>query len=1081
MPAGDLTDGPLRQSVEDMSDECSSDTVSASLGEEGAKPQRKPMRWVSLHHHSTYSYLDGYQMPDAHVRRASELNMQALALTEHGNTSSITKLEEAAKEQGIKPIYGVELYTGGVVEGKKTQRKNHLTVLAETQEGYSNMLRTVSQSYRDFHYEPTTSWENLSEHSKGLIVLSGCTGSLLATSLIGGKNIDPEDASMARGLKVARAFKGTFQDGYYIELQAFPELENVCRLNPMLVSLAKKLKLPLVATADVHYTRPSESEMQQILHNVRGGGRKTLEEQAREWGYDVPLSHPATDKSILRRLMATGVSRQDAIQAILNTEEIAQRCTVELPMLPPLRFPLPPGFKTGQEVWEAWLKEGWKFRGFHRRSREERRAASEQLKYEMKIIEDKDFIDYFLVVSDLVKYAKGARIPVGPARGSAAASLVCYLLRITEVDPTQFPDLVFERFLEPTRKDLPDIDLDFDSERRHEIRNYLVAKYGARQVSNVGTFSFYKSKNSLDDVARVHKIPAFEVEKIKELLLERSSGDLRSSATIEDTVEMFDAAKDVVERYPQLRKAMDLEGNIKQFGVHAAGLIVSSSPIEDVMAVYERTVKDQVIDAVAVDKVDAERLNMLKLDILGLSTMTMISKALSEIDMDPQDLYDLPLDDEKVIDAFRANDVVGIFQFDGRAMRSVNAELQPDNFKEICDVNALARPGPLHNNASAEYIDVKRGRKEPRTYHPLCDAITATTHHQIVYQEQIMRICGEIGGFDHTHRTTIRKIISHKHGEQEFNRWWELFRDGAVERGVPASTAKEIWGACITAGSYAFNVAHCIAYGMLAYWTMWLKTYHPEEFYAASLNAYSSDKQLDLLRDAAKHGIEAIPPDPQRSGIQWATTGEGRLLAGFSQIHGIGGKTGDNIVAYRDEHGIDNWGDLIKIKGIGQKTVEKIIEFCQTEDPFDIHKLHRTLEAVRGLVGHGPARHIPRQTHTSLEVPYSRGEDEDVVWIGVIKHRNLRELFEVNFSRTGVPLDPKTVKRPDLNEWVIAVGVDEDEMLTLTFDRWKYPRFKRAIWDIRLEHDVLVVKGVKRGYQSRRAIYVQEFWVVDPD
>lgn len=1334
-------------------DSCEAKQV-VSIGDPDERPSRKPMRFVSLHHHSTYSYLDGYQMPEAHVRRAEELGMQAMALTEHGNTSSITKLDQACKGSPVKPIFGVELYTGSVEEETKKQRKNHLTILAENQQGYTSMLRTVSQSYRDFYYEPTTSWSSLRKNKAGLIVLSGCTGSLLATSLVGGKLVAPEDASLDKGMFVARKFKEEFGDNYYLEVQAFPELENVCRINKMILEISQKLKIPIVATADIHYTRPSENEMQQILHNVRGGNRQTLEDQARAWGYDVPLSHPVNDNTILRRLIATGMPRQDAINAILMSEEIASRCVVSLPRLPPLRFPLPAGFSSGQQVWDTWIQDGWKFRGYDRLSAGRQREIRKQLNYEMKIIEDKDFIDYFLVVSDMVKFAKEALIPVGPARGSAASSIVCYLLRITEVNPIEFPDLVFERFIEPTRKDLPDIDLDFDSERRHEIRNYLVAKYGERKVSNIGTFSFYKSKNSLDDVARVFRIPIFEVDKIKELLLERSSGDLRSSATIEDTVEMFEQAAEVVEKYPDLKKAMDLEGNVKQFGVHAAGLVVSSGDIQDVMAVYERKVNGRVIDAVAVDKEDAELLNMLKIDVLGLSTMTMISKALEIIKMDPQELYDMPLDDKEVIDGFRRNDVVGIFQFDGRAMRSVNAELQPDSFKEICDVNALARPGPLHNNASAEYIDTKRGRKKPRRFHPLCDEITKTTQYQIVYQEQIMKICGEIGGFDHTHRATIRKIISHKHGEQEFNSWWERFRDGAADRGVPESVARDIWGACITAGSYAFcltgdaevesggagsnggrsrsletlweqynsrtslgqklrggqngkrinlmqmdddgrlrpdqflsirrsnqpvivrevktnggksfkgsmahrvmttegyrelrdlnvgdslvtedldyvykqprkhessersgnwddgrtswyadgrsvhlkeahdqtrlrakgacehcgkiddgskhclefahifslddfggdwsrynnannimhlcnschknldyrkgerrvrhsvgrptscdevvsvqtmekleyvymvdmnnykhnfvangivhhnNVAHSIAYGMLAYWTMWLKQYHPVAFYVASLNSYSDSKQLDLLRDAAKHGLEVLPPHPAESSDKWRVSNNGNIRAGFSQIPGIGPTTADRIVKHRDEYGLEDWEDLIMVTGIGKKTISKMLDFCNMEDPFEIHKLSRTLTMVRDLCGKGDFIGVPEPTHTSLQVPYSRGEDELVIWSGVIVHRNLRELFEVNFSRTGVPLDPDTVKDPHLNEWVILLGLDEEEMLTISLDRWKYPKFKDAIWSIKLNHDVLVVKGIKRGYQSRRAIYAHKFWIIDPD
>jgi len=1061
-----------------------------SLGDD--EPSRgfhrtKPMRFVSLHHHSTFSYMDGYQLPEAHVRRATEIGMGSFALTEHGNVSSHVKLEVAAQKAGIKPIFGCEVYTGDVGEGK-TQLKNHLTVLAATPDGYRNLLRLVSESWSNFYYQPTTSGDNLRRHKDGLIVLSGCTGSLLATSLVGGKNIDPEDASYARGREVARRFKKTFGDAYYLEVQAFPELENVCRLNKMIVDLSKELSIPIVATGDVHYTSPDENEMQQILHSV--GRNQSLEDLARNWGYNVPLCPPLTDGAMMRRLMGTGLTREQAIEAIVNTEVISQRCNVQIPVLPPLRFPLPPGYKDTDDVWRKWLKDGWKYRGMNRLSASERKRYSDKLKYEMSIIEQKDFIDYFLIVSDIVRFAKDSGIPVGPARGSAAASLVCFLLRITEVDPMIFPNLVFERFIDITRMDLPDIDLDFDSERRHEIEDYAANKYGRECVGKIGTFTYYKSKNSLDDIGRVFGIPKYKVEGVKDLLLERSSGDLRASATIEDTFEQFEQAQAIAEEFPDIRKAMDLEGNVKGMGVHAAGLVVSNGPITDICSIYERVVSGHLSQVISMDKHDAERHNLVKIDILGLSTMTMIAEALRLLGMDLTDLYDIPLDDPEVIDAFRNNDVTGVFQFDGRAMRSVNAELRPDSFKEVCDVNALARPGPLHNNASAEYIDIKMGRKKPQKIHPIYDAIAESTNYQLVYQEQILRIVREIGGFDWTAAAYIRKIISKKLGEQEFNRQWDKFRQGAEERGIDEEKAKHIWGLCITSGSYAFNAAHCVSYGMLAWWTMWLKVHHPVEFYVASLRKMpggeGGEKHLSLLRDAYKHGFDAEPPDLQYSGRSW-TAANGRLLGGLEQVPGIGENNSQWIEDWRNQKLAENpdhkfeWSQLTEIKGIGKAKVQKFLEFENTDDPYGIHWLERHVRKGIDAIKSGELGPLPIPTHTALEVPYSRGQDIEVVWLGVLKHRNLRDLFESNFARTGVALDPAEVKDPHLNEWVIGIGVDDEELLSITWDRWKYPKFKRGIWSIRLNHDLVLIRGVKRGFQSRRAIYVKDMWVINPD
>jgi DNA polymerase-3 subunit alpha len=1073
-------------------------TVDRGRGEElRGYRNKRPMKYVSLHHHTTYSYKDGFALPEAHVRRCSELNMSAMAVTEHGNVSSWVALEKAAEKTGIKPIYGCEVYTGDVGEAA-TQKKNHLTLLARDQEGARNLMRLVTQGFRDFHFTPTVSGDNLRKHRSGLIALSGCSGSLLSTSLIGGKNVTPEEASYERGRDVARRFKRALGGNYFLEVQAFPELENVCQLNQMIERLGKELKIPLVATCDVHYTQPNESEMQIILHSI--GRNKSMEELEQSWGYDVPLSPPINDNVIFKRLVATGLSARAAKEAILNTAAIAEECNVVMPKLPRLRYPTADALA----LFKEWLKDGWKFRGCDKLPGHVRDQYRAQLKKEMGVITEKDFIDYFLVVSDLIKFCKDVHyrpdefkhypeIPVGPARGSAAASIVCWLLRITEVNPMLFPNMLFERFIDVTRMDLPDIDLDFDSELRRVIWDYSVWKYGEGCVGNIGTFTYFKSKNSLDDVALAHHIPKHRVETVKGLLLERSSGDLRASATIEDTVEMFEEAAAVFDEYPELYKAMELEGNIKGMGVHAAGLVLANGPITDVCAIYEREVPKKSgnwYEVISLDKEDAERQGILKVDILGLSTMTALAECLRLCDMPLSALYNIPLDDPEVIDGFQRNDVVGVFQFDGRAMRSVNAELKPDNFLEVCDVNALARPGPLHNNASAEYVDIKWGRKQPKLMHPLLEPITQHTHYQIVYQEQILRIVREIGGFDWTAAAYIRKIISKKLGEQEFNRQWEKFRDGAIERGVEEAVAKEIWGHCITAGAYAFNIAHCVSYGMLAWWCMWFKVHHPLEFYTAWLRKMppgdKGERHLDYLKDAHKHGIKAEPPDPVYSETTW-TAAEGRLIGGLEQVDGIGDKMGPELVKFRHEMAeagtpITCWNDYQKMKGIGPKKIENFEVFCANDDPYRVLWLRRHIDAVKEQIKTGELGPLPQPTHTSEEIPYTRSDsDTNVVWIGILRHRNLRDLFESNFARTGVALDPEEVKDPHLREWVIGIGADDDELVTITWDRWSYPKFKRAIWNIKLDHDLVLIRGVKKGFQARRAVYVKDMWILDPE
>lgn len=1091
----------------------------------------RPMRFVSLHHHSTYSFLDGFQLPDAHARRVAELNGSALAMTEHGNMMSHAKFEQAVKKEkdangnpnpayGIKPIYGIEFYCGAISEGERKQTKNHLTVLAATQEGYRNLLRLNSRSWKEgFYYEPTVDGDMLRDHRDGLLVLSGCQGSLLASSLIGGKGIDPDEASYRRGKRVARQFKQAFGDRYFLEVQAFPELEDTCRINKMVARISRELKIPMVATLDCHYTVPLEAEIQKVLHALRSGGKHTPEDLAKSWGYKAALCPPTTDMSILRRLVATGLERQEAIDAILMTEEIAQDIDFELPKLEMVRFPLPRGYKSAHDlVWDL-LRDGWKRRGLNHLSHSDQKLYKERMRYEMSIVEEKDYVDYFLIVADLVSWAKDQGIAVGPARGSAAASLVCWLLRITEVNPLMFPHLVFERFIDITREDLPDIDIDFEQARRNEVFEYAAAKYGGDRVVNIGTFTTFKAKLALDDVARVHRIPQFEVDKIKGVLLERSSGDLRASATIEDTIEQFEQAADVVNRHPEIMQATELEGNVKTFGIHAAGMAISTSgPITDVCSIIEKQVNDHARQVVMVDKYDAEHLGLLKLDILVVTVLDMLVDCCRMLGKPVSFLYDIPIDDDLVIQGFKENDIIGIFQYEGRAMRQVNASIKPDNFDEVCHITALARPGPLHNGAVAEYIKIKRGEKEPEVKHQALAEITGFTQFQVVYQEQILRIVREIGDFEWTHAAYIRKIISRKLGDAEFNRQWARFWEGCqrLHPDITEEQARSIWGLCTTAGSYAFNAAHSISYGYLAWWTMWWKRHHPDIFFAASLRrvdgksgggsgnakaSVTSSAKIDpasiMMRDAAKHGFEILPPDLKLSNVTWErVAGQSlvpsgstpkssvSLLAGFDQIPGIGEKVAWKITDWRDAtaksplglKGI-GWSSMIDIPGIGHKTIERITEFVNAEDPFGIFALSKMLDQIRTEL---PKLGLPGTTHEAIDVPYEAGEDEEVVWLGIAVNRNLRDIFEANRSRTGEALNPDEVKDPHLNEWMLLAGYDGTDLLSLRVDRWKYPSLKRLLWKVKLNEDVILVQGVKKGYRTAREIVVKRMWVLEP-
>lgn len=1055
----------------------------------------KPMQYVDLHGHSTFSYKDGFQLPEAHLRRAAELMQPARAFTEHGNVSSHVKAEKAAKDIGVKCIFGCELYTGKVGEGA-TQSKYHLTVLAKDKVGYENLIQLVSKSYAEgFYYDPTVSWEMLKKHRKGLVVLSGCQGSLLFCSIVGGKLISPDQASYKRGLEVARRFKGVFGNNYYIEVQGFPELDSTRLANPILARIAKKLHIRLVASKDVHYTYLDEQEMQKILHNIRGMNQKTIEEQAREWGYQSALCPPPNDRSIYRLLRGTGLSREESIEAIVSTEEIGQSCNVTLPRLDMVRFPVPSGFRTAREYWDHCLRKGWRLRGLHRLRGAERERYVKQLKYEKAIFEKKDFIDYMLIVADGIVHLKDQDIPVW-LRGSAAGSIICYLLRISDLDPLQYPMLVFERFVDESREDLPDIDIDAPSEARGILRDYYVAKYGERCVANLGTFQYFKPKLALIDTAKVFRVPKGEVETVKSMLIERSSGDLRASSGIEDTIEQFDAARQVFERHPELYKSFELEGNIKTHGVHAAGLVISNDDFRKVSSVLTREMpkgSGNWVEVLGIDKYDAEYLGMVKMDWLGLATMSMIWRSIRLLGMSLTDLQTVPKDIESVYDGFRRNDVVGIFQFDGRACRYVTGAVKPDTFEEVCDITALARPGALHNGAARDYAEIKFGRARMPDLHPVVAEILAPTKGQIVYQEQILRIVTEVGGFPYTKSAEIRRIIAKKHGEQAFERRHEDFMKGVATvhrriKGVPKMSPGEgdsLWGHMITAGSYGFNAAHAYMYGWLGYLSMWLKVEHPEVFYAAAL-ATLEKKEHDLLRDAAKKKIRVLTPDPEKSSFSWEPVQSKKrptVRAGFAQIDNVGPAKAEMMIDFRnklDTGEAITWDDYIAVRGIGIKTIEKIKLWVDQDDPFGAFKLDGNIKKVKKAIESGELGDLPEPTHVAQDLPYDVGPNFEVVWLGTILQKNIRDIFEMNRAKKGVELKANEVRDPHLNEWAMLTCEDESDQLLLRIDRWKYPRFREQVMSCKSNHDLILVRGVRPGYVSSRQINVKQLWVIDP-
>lgn len=738
--------------------------------------------------------------------------------------------------------------------------------------------------------------------------------------------------------------------------------------------------------------------------------------------------------------------------------------------------------ETSQEAAELirkWLNFGWEFRRkrtLNKFLKTRRAEYIARVEMELDVIVNKGFVDYFLITSDIVRWAKDNKIPVGPARGSAAGSLVCYLLRITEVDPMQHPHMLFERFIDTTREEAPDIDLDFDDENRYKVFRYAASKYGTACTGNIANFTRYRGKNSLDDVARAYRIPKWDLDPIKGLIIERSGGDSRLSDSLEDTFATFPAAQAVLDKHPELANAVRLEGNYRGMGVHAAGLVISNEPINDYCATYTRQVNGREATVVAYDKKDAAYLGMLKQDILGLSTMGMIRHALEMIDMDLEDLYRVPLTDAKTLAAFKRNDVVGIFQFEGRATRLVCRDVEPDYFQHLADINALSRPGPLFSGMAAAYVDVKHGRKKAESYHPIVDDNTSYTYGQIIYQEQVLRIIRELGGFPMTRVHAIRQIISQKLGEAQFESMYAEFEENACsQHGCSPTQARRIWRFMATSATYSFNIAHCISYSMLAFWQQWLKQHHPTAFYAAQLRKVpngadqkAEQKRRRLLKDADRHGVPLRPMDINTCEGSWSRTDDGGIQAGLIQIPGIGTKTADNIIDWmngkvEDEEVLD-WRDIIEVKGIGPKSRDRIISFTLDPDPFNLDRISRIMRDLRSDLVPGNRHYLPVPTHTSDSLP--RNGTHDVIWAGIPMVREFKDFVEDERARSGKDTSEILAEMKDphlLKSCVLKCIDDGDEEVYIRFSRWTYPQFVYKISSLRLGGaDAIIVKGIKR-------------------
>jgi DNA polymerase III subunit alpha len=871
-------------------------------------------RFVHLHLHTDYSMLDGACDVEKLCRRAKELGMPAVAMTDHGNIFGAVHFVNAAKAAGIKPIIGCELYVC-----KKGDTYNHLLVLAENEEGYRNLVKITSEaSLHGFYYKPRVSKNFLAEHAKGLIALSGCLKGEVAEFLTDEKY----DAARQAAATYADIFG---KQNFFLEIQD-QGLEMEHRIHPGLFRLEKDLGLPLVATNDSHYLCEDDAHAQDVMVCIQTG--KSIQDPNR-------MKFEGTGFYVKSHDEMYQVFK-DSPDVLSRTLGIAERCHVRLEKVsnPFPHFDVPAGY-TLDSYFEHKTREG-----FARRLEVIRELITagklrhgiaeyeQRLAQEIAIIQQMKFSGYFLIVWDFVRYAKEHQIPVGPGRGSAAGSLVSYSLGITNLDPLQY-ELFFERFLNPERISMPDIDMDFCMNRRGEVIDYVTQKYGRENVAQIITFGTMAAKAAIKDVGRAMDVPYADVDRIAKMV------PTTLNIKLETAVKESPALQQAYESDPQIRQLIDtakkLEGLVRNAGVHAAGVVISPRPLTDLVPLY-RTKNDEIVTAF--DMVAIEKMGLLKMDFLGLTTLTILDdtlKLILQMRGERITLEEIPLSDQETyVKVFHSGLTSGVFQFESHGMRDVLRRYQPVSIEDLTALNALYRPGPIQGGMIDYFIDRKHGRKKIEYELPELEEILKETFGVIVYQEHVMQIANRLAGYSMGEADLLRRAMGKKKPE-EMAQQRERFVEGAVKRGYPPKKIERIFDLLAKFAEYGFPKAHSAAYALLAYHTAYLKTRYPVEFMAALLTSVtgSTDDVVKYINECREMGIAVEPPDINVSDANFTPHGPA-IRFGLAAVKNVGHNAIESIVAARKELGkfksIYEFCEKVDLRLLNKRVLESLIK-----------------------------------------------------------------------------------------------------------------------------------------------------------
>lgn len=886
--------------------------------------------FVHLHVHTEYSLLDGSGKIGNMIARAKELGMKSLAITDHGAMFGCVEFYKRAKEEGIKPIIGCEIYVAAksmyIKRNDSENRTHHLVLLVKNETGYKNLMKIVSKAAIDgFYYKPRVDHEYLKEHSEGLIALSACLAGEVSSNLLNG--------NMQKAREAALFYKDTFKDGFYLELQ-YHGMDEQLRVNDMLISLSKELDIPLVATNDVHYIRKEDTRSHDILLCIQTG--KTLDDENR-MKYEPEQFYLRSQEEMYEIFSYVP-------EALENTVKIAEECNFDYVFheskLP--NFPL----EEGIDHFEYMKKLCYK--GLEERYTEITDELKERLEYELKIIKQMGYVDYFLIVWDFFRFCLEKGIMTGPGRGSAAGSLVAYTLGITKIDPIKY-SLIFERFLNPERVSMPDIDSDFCYERRQEVIDYVVEKYGKDNVSQIITFGTMAPRACIRDVGRAMNYSYAEVDRIAKMI------PTVLGITIDKALEMNPELKEIYETDERVKDlidvARDLEGLPRHTSTHAAGVVIASQPLVNYVPLAKN--EDAIVTQFTMGTL--EELGLLKMDFLGLRTLTVIRDAIELIRENTGtviDLDKLDFNDKNVYDMIGKGKTVGIFQLESAGMTSFMKELKPESLEDIIAGISLYRPGPMAE--IPRYIRNKNNPDEVQYETPELEEILNVTYGVMVYQEQVMEIVRKLAGYSMGRSDLVRRAMSkkkHKVMEEERKNFIYGIVDengnievpGCLRNGISEETANKIFDQMMDFASYAFNKSHAAAYAVVAYYTAYLVHYYPIEYMAAMLNSVrgNSDKVAVYVRAAKDMQMEVMPPDINKSFGKF-TVQDGKIRFGLAAIKNVGENPIESIIKAREEKGeFTSFVDFCNKVDFG-KVNKRMVESLIKSGAFDCFGVYRS-------------------------------------------------------------------------------------------------------------------------------------------